>query len=68
MAKITFKEFYGAMTKDELVSLAEKANTSTAYLYQIANGIRKPGIVVITKLKAADHRITDAMLRPDLYA
>jgi len=68
MPKLTFKEFYSALTKDVLVSLAAKANTSTAYLYQIANGIRKPGMSVASKLKAADHRITDAMLRPDLYA
>ena len=68
MKKITFAKFYQTLTQQEIVSLAAKANTSTQYLYQIATGRRKPGIVVSAKLKGADPRITDSMLRPDLYA
>jgi hypothetical protein len=68
MAKITFKQFHGSLGKDELISLATKANTSVNYLYQIANGIRRPGANASSRLKQADSRITDSMLRPDLYA
>jgi hypothetical protein len=68
MAKIIFKDFYDSLSKAELVTLAAKANTSAAYLYQISAGIRKPGASVSARLKAADNRITDGMLRPDLYA
>ena len=67
MKKITFAEFYRTLTQIEINSLADKANTSTQYLYQIATGRRKPGAVVIAKLKGAEPRITDSMLRPDLY-
>ena len=68
MAKITFKDFYESLHKDEVAQLAERANTSAAYLYQISAGIRKPGMSVASRLKSADSRITDSMLRPDLYA
>jgi hypothetical protein len=68
MAKINFKDFYDSLSRDDLVSLAEKANTSTAYLYQLSAGIRKPGYSIAARLKRADNRITDAMLRPDLHA
>ena len=68
MARITFKDFYAALGKSELAALAAKSNTSTNYLYQLAEGVRRPGASVSARLKAADHRITDSMLRPDLYA
>jgi len=68
MARITFKDFYSAMDKAELAVLASKSNTSVNYLYQLAEGVRRPGASVSARLKAADHRITDSMLRPDLYA
>jgi hypothetical protein len=68
MEQITFANFYDSLHKDEIANLAAKANTSVVYLYQLARGIRKPGASVSARLKAADHRITDSMLRPDLYA
>ena len=68
MTKITFRDFYASLRKEEIISLAEKANTSAAYLYQISAGIRKPGASVSARLKSADNLITDSMLRPDLYA
>ena len=68
MQRITFKEFYASLDKLEIAALANAANTSPVYLYQLAKGIRKPGANVSARLKGADNRITDSMLRPDLYA
>ena len=68
MALMTFTDFYNSLTKDERVSLASRSNTSINYLYQISAGIRKPGASLSARLKSADIRITDSMLRPDLYA
>jgi hypothetical protein len=68
MRKITFKDFYETMTKEDRIALASRSNTSVNYLYQLSMGIRKPGANVSARLKTADNRITDSMLRPDLYA
>ena len=68
MNKITFADLYNTLTQPEKRALAESANTTTQYLYQIATGRRKPGINVAARLKRSDNRITDSMLRPDLYA
>lgn len=65
--KNNFKTFYGLLDKAEKQALADRAGTSMAYLYQVAYGHRKAGASVSARLKAADGRITDAMLRPDLY-
>jgi len=65
--KNTFRNFYEALTSDERMDLAERADTSVAYLSQIAHGHRKAGASFSARLKSADNRITDAMLRPDLY-
>jgi len=62
-----FKSFYASLNKDEIKSLADRAGTSPAYLWQISDGRRKPGASISARLKAADNRITDNMLRPDLY-
>lgn len=63
----TFRNFYDALSKDEREALADRADTSVAYLSQIAYEHRKAGASVSARLKSADNRITDAMLRPDLY-
>ena len=62
-----FKTFYDSLSKEEREALATKAGTSVAYLWQLADGRRKAGMSASVRLKAADYRITDAMLRPDLY-
>jgi len=63
----TFRSFYEALSRDEINALATRSGTSVAYLYQLARGYRQPGASISARLKAADGRITDAMLRPDLY-
>jgi len=63
----TFRSFYEALSRDEIAALATRSGTSVAYLYQLSTGHRQPGVSIIARLKAADGRITDAMLRPDLY-
>jgi hypothetical protein len=65
--KNNFQAFYDTLSKDEKKALADRADTSVDYLYQLAQGYRKPGMSICSRLKAADGRITDAMLRPDLY-
>jgi len=65
--KQTFKEYYTALSASEKVKLAKKADTSVPYLFQIASGHRMVGFRTAVKLKAADKKITDKMLRPDLY-
>jgi len=67
MKKITFKDFFESLDRIERSNLAARAHTSVNYLYQIAEEIRKPGMNVSARLKRADNRITDSMLRPDLY-
>jgi hypothetical protein len=67
MKKPTFEQFYKALTDQEIENLAARANTSTQYLYQLATRRRRAGASVSARLKAADSRITDSMLRPDLY-
>ena len=68
MTMFTFADLYETMSQEDRISLALSAETSTQYLYQLATGRRKPGADVMHRLKRADNRITDSMLRPDLYA
>lgn len=65
--ELGFKSFFSALTADEKRELASKARTSVAYLSQMANGFRCAGYSISARLKAADPRITDNMLRPDIF-
>jgi DNA-binding transcriptional regulator YdaS (Cro superfamily) len=65
--ELGFKTFFSELTADEKRALARRANTSVAYLSQMANGFRSAGYSVSARLKAADPRITDKMLRPDIF-
>ena len=62
-----FKSVFSALSPEEKKHLATKADTSVAYLSQIANGHRKAGVELIVNLCHADIRMTPEMLRPDLY-
>jgi hypothetical protein len=68
MNKLTFGRFYNDLTRDEQTALARDAGTSLNHLYQVATDRRKAGMHLSSRLKAADNRITDSMLRPDLYS
>ena len=61
--KPAFKQLFDAMTDEEKETLAKKADTSVEYLYQIANAYRGAGADVISRLMAADKRITFGMMR-----
>jgi hypothetical protein len=68
---MTFKEFFQLLEPEEKKALAEKANTSVETLRNLASGFRKaatemPGSLG-WRLQQADPRITNIMLRPDLY-
>jgi len=63
------KTYLKNLTREEKVSLAEKANTSVAYLSQLANGHRKAGLKTVIALEnASDGALTREAIRPDLYA
>lgn len=58
-----FNPFWRSLSSEEKASLARAANTSVAYLSQIAHGHRKAGADVIERLMCADQRISFEMLR-----
>ena len=59
----TFKDFYNSLSHKEARGLAERAETTTQYLYQLSTNRRKAGAGVIERLMAADDRITFTMMR-----
>lgn len=63
----TFKEHWTGLSAEEKRELARAAQTSVAYLSQLANGHRRAGIEIIANLQRVDSRITADMLRPDLF-
>lgn len=65
--ELGFKDFFSSLSADEKKTLAEKAESSVASLSQIANGHRRAGYSLAARLKRADGRITDEMLRPDIF-
>ena len=67
MKRHTFNDYWKALSMEERKQLAKDAGTSYQYLYQLSAGIRKPGAAMCAMLKAADNRISDSLLRPDLY-
>lgn len=56
-----FKTFWASLTADEKRELAKKADTSVAYLSQIATGHRGPGRKTIASLVEAHEGISLAM-------
>lgn len=63
--KTNFRELWSSLSPDEKRSLAEKADTSVAYLSQVAHGHRRAGYKTIASLTGADERISLAMFFPD---
>lgn len=63
----TFKDYWCSLKASDKRDLAKAAATSYSTLNQVANGHRKAGADLSSRLKKADPNITDAMLRPDLY-
>ncbi len=57
----TFTEYYSVLDTDQKQRLADKAETSPAYLYQIASGHRDAGWKTIQKLLRADSKIKISM-------
>lgn len=47
--------------------LADLVHTPHDYLYQLATGRGSPGPKMVSKLVAADKRLTRSELRPDLW-
>ena len=62
------KKLLQTMSGEEREELARKAETTVAYLYQIAGGHRQAGSNLAKRLVAADQRLCLHKLRPDLWA
>jgi len=56
-----FTEFWTDLDASEKRQLADRADTSVAYLHQISSGYRNAGRKTIDSLKAADNRISFEM-------
>lgn len=63
---MTFAVFYEKLTVNQREDLAKAANTSSAYLYQVATGRRNAGLKTIKNLIRADSRIDAAMFGLDI--
>jgi len=61
-----FQDLWTSLSPEEKRQLAEKADTSVAYLSQIAGGHRRAGNKTIAGLLKADDRISFAMFFPDV--
>lgn len=59
--KNNFSDLWANLSTEERAELATNADTSVAYLSQIASGFRNAGNKTIKSLLAADSRITLAM-------
>ena len=53
----SFAGYWAALTAAEKTDLAERADTSVAYLSQVANGHRRAGVKTIRSLTNADKEI-----------
>lgn len=62
--KHTFKQYFSALSVQERAELAEAADTSVAYLNQIASGHRNPGAGLIDRLMTAGRQDIVAKLKP----
>lgn len=62
------KNFLRSTDKDERERVARRANTTVAYLFQIAGKFSRPSADMCVRLEAAsDGRMTREDLRPDLF-
>jgi len=65
---MNLKRLLEILPRGEGKVFAEKVGTAYPYLYQIANGIRKPSPEFCQRLVDADPRLTLEELRPDIWA
>lgn len=63
MNNINFSSYWSRLTKDQKEQLAKDADTSEAYLNQVALGHRNAGANLIGKLIKADSNISFEMMR-----
>lgn len=62
---IEFSRYWKALDPKQKEELAERCNTSVAYLSQIANGDRDPSLALAAQL-ASETGISRRKLRPDV--
>ena len=62
------KEFLRSTDKAERECVAKRANTTVAYLFQLAGNFSRPSADMCVRLESAsDGRMTREDLRPDLF-
>jgi len=59
-----FDTYFSGLSAQEKKNLASNADTSVAYLSQVASGHRNAGASLIRRLMAADNSITFEMMAP----
>lgn len=65
---MNLKDFLRTLAPDEREAFAEAANTSVAYLYQLAGGHRDASAKMAVKIeKASQGAVTRRELRPDYF-
>lgn len=63
----TFKQFWQQLQPDERRDILKRSGIPRNTIDQILIGNRNAGLKTIMRLKSADNRITDKMMRPDIY-
>ncbi len=60
---MTFQTYWERLDADEKRMLAAKAETSVAYLSQVAHGHRRAGAGLIERLSRTDKKLSFQMMR-----
>ncbi len=55
------------LSRKDRINLAKKLNSSEAYIYQLAKGIKKGSPEFMKKINKADPRFKLSDLRPDIW-
>lgn len=64
----TFKEYHDQLTVHQRAEIAKRAETTPIYLYQIANGLRRPSTDMAKRLhQATGFAVSLHTLRPDVW-
>lgn len=62
------KDYLDKLSPSERAEFAARANTSSAYLSQLAHGHRKAGLKLIHAIELASHgEVSGPDLRPDIF-
>ena len=64
----TFSDYYNSLTVPQRLEIAKRAEAAPIYLYQIANGLRRPSPAMAKRLhEASGFAVSLHALRPDVW-